>query len=78
MAGLTVVGGSRLSVCLRGTQADVRIIADWFQDFRRHVARALHDPFVGLLHEDRADKAASGGIVKKEPCEVGAPFDLAV
>ena len=39
------------------------IIADGRQGFQRHVSRALDCPFVGMLHQDRADEATNGGFV---------------
>ena len=64
--------------CGHGGQDDDGIIADGGDGFQRHVAGALHGPFVVLLHQDRADEADYGVVVGKDADDIGPPLDLAV
>ena len=54
--GLALSGGPSRSVAMRSRQADHVIIADGRERFQRHVTAALDGPFLGLLHQDRADQ----------------------
>ena len=59
-------------------QDDDGIIADGGDGFQRHVAGALHGPFVVLLHQDGADETDDGVVVGEDVDDVGAALDLAV
>jgi hypothetical protein len=63
--------------CGHGGQDDEGFIADWGDGFQRHVAGALHGPFIVLLHQDRADEA-DDSVVGKDADDIGPPLDLAV
>lgn len=45
---------------------------------QRHVAGALHGPFIVLLEQDCADKADDGLVVGKDANDIGAALDLVV
>ena len=45
--------------------------------FQRHVAGALHGPFIVLLQKERADQAGDGVLVAKDADDVGPALDLA-
>src|SRR3954451_8256453 len=55
----------------------VVVVAGSAEGLGAHVA-AGDGPFVGLLGEQRADKADDGGSVGEDPHDVGAPADLLV
>lgn len=76
--GLALTGGPSWSAALCLRQADGDIIADRGQRFQCHVPGALDRPLLGLLHQDRAQQPADGGLVGKDPDDVGAPLDLTV
>src|SRR5271167_2800750 len=46
--------------------------------FQRHVAGALHRPFVVLFEKDRAGEADDGRLIRDDANHIGAPFDFAV
>jgi hypothetical protein len=70
------VGPDR-SFC-RDWQADDRIIAEWRDGFQRHVAGALHGPFVVLFEQDSADQSDNGILVVEDADDLGAALDFAV
>ena len=76
--GLALIGGPSWSVALRCRQAAPDIIADRGERFQRHVSGALDGPFLGLLHEDRADEASDRCLVRKDTDDVRASLDLGV
>ena len=59
----------------QGWQADAWIIAEWGDCFQRHVAGALHGPFVILLQQQGADQPGDGGLVGEDAEDVAAPLD---
>ncbi|MPM02416.1 hypothetical protein SDC9_48665 [bioreactor metagenome] len=61
--GLAFWCGASWSVALRSRQAEHHIIADRREGFQRHVTAVLDDPFLGLLHQDRADQSPDRGLV---------------
>ena len=61
-----------------GGQLDEWIVAHRGDCFQRHVAGALHGPFIVLLDQDRADETDDGLVVGEDADDVGAPLDLAV
>ena len=61
-----------------GEQSDDGIVAQCRHRFKRHVASALHGPFVALLQEDGLDEPDDGVVVGEDADDLGAPFDLAV
>jgi ADP-heptose:LPS heptosyltransferase len=66
-----------LSVC-HGGQADDGIIAQGRDSFQRHVACALHSPFIVLFGQDRADQTGDRRFVGKDADDVCPAFDLAI
>jgi hypothetical protein len=54
-------------VSWRTPKADGGIIADWRDGFQRHVAGALHRPFVILFEQDGADETDDSVLVGKMP-----------
>ncbi len=55
-----------------GGQLDDGFIAQTGDGFQRHIASALHRPFVVLFEQDGADEAADGGFVGEDANDVGA------
>ena len=72
------MSGGAGSSCGHGGQDDDGIIADGGDGFQRHVAGALHGPFVVLLHQDCSDEAYDGVVVWEDSDDVGSALDLAV
>ena len=66
-----------MSGCHSG-QADEWIGAHRRDCFQRHVAGALHGPFVVLFEEDGADEPGYGGLVGEDSDDLSATLDLAV
>ena len=63
MMGLALTGELSRSVALRNRQADHDINADRRERFQRDVTASLDRPFLGLLHQDRADQSPDRGLV---------------
>ena len=42
--------------------------------FQRHVAGALHGPFVVVFQEERAHQAGDGGLVGEDAHDLGVPL----
>jgi hypothetical protein len=61
-----------------GGQLEDRILAQWSDGFQRHVAGALHGPFIVLLEQDGADQTGAGSLVREDADNVDAPLDLAI
>jgi hypothetical protein len=49
--------------CRQRWQSDEWIVAHRGHGFQRHVAGALHGPFIVLFEQDGADKPGDGGFV---------------
>jgi hypothetical protein len=60
---LPVGPGRSAGECRKG---DGGIIADWRDGFQRHVASALHRPFVVLFEQDGADETDDGVLVGED------------
>ncbi len=54
------------------------IIGHWRDGFQRHVASALHGPFVILLQQQCADQAGDGGLIGEDADNLAAALDLSV
>ena len=61
-----------------GGQLDDGIVAQRRDGFQRHVAGALHRPFIVLLQQDGTDEPGDGGLVGEDADDLGAALDLAV
>src|SRR5687768_261609 len=55
-------------------RADGRILAERGHGFQGHVTGALDSPLVGLLEQERADKASDGILVREDADDIGAPL----
>jgi transposase-like protein len=59
-------------------QTDGQIIAEWRDGFKRHVAGALHRPFVVLLEQQSAGQPSDRCFVRKDTDDIAAALDLSV
>lgn len=80
-----VAGGGRPRSSARAGQAagnrrkaDGWMIAQWRDDFQRHVAGALDGPLVVLLEQDRTNEADGGIFVWEDASDLGPALDFAV